>query len=116
MNADHVTEIGERWAASESIQALIDVIGHIHEQLDQARQKLQDYENCKGIEDYYRVLSALRDMQEENGRLRQERDEWLRKAGANGRFYLEALAERDKVIAIARKLFKELGVTEDADS
>lgn len=38
---------------------------HMREELEQAQQKLKDYEGCKGIEAYYRVLSELRETREE---------------------------------------------------
>lgn len=49
-------------------------------------------------------------------RVTRERDEWLRKAGNNGKFYMETLAERDKAIETIRKAFAELGEGESFEA
>ncbi|BBI32026.1 hypothetical protein [Cohnella abietis] len=44
---------------------LIEELESLLEENKQLQQKLLDYEGCKGVEDYYRVLSELRETQAE---------------------------------------------------
>lgn len=83
----------------DELDTIKDILGHVRSMLDE-NERLRD-ENLRLDGIVKREKAIAESCQEEAKKFRDERDMWLRKAGENGKFYMDALAElaeKDKVL------------------